>query len=390
MVRLSTLRSHSVMYNHNIITANNIPRSRMYRNLTSSALKSPSFLSHNNHNKIQPLFLSRFRSYTTESMAPPAPRILTVGTGAIGSIYSWRLSKYAHVTTVCRSNYDAVRRDGLKIESKKFGEEIFVPNEVVKSVPEEPFDYVMVTMKALPDVYSVADIIAPAVTKGKTTIVLIQNGLGVEDPIVERFPDNPIVSIVAYIGTSQIAPGHIKMVGDESLIVGNYLSSPVNADPQIDSFVDLLNKGGCTVNRVNDIDQVRWQKLFWNGTFSAVCTVARMNTTEVLNCPEAMTTVKKLMREFIESANAMGYEYNAEEQIEIMLERTRVTAMDYKPSMLLDFERGQPMEISVILGTPLRRAKAKGMKVPNLEMMHDILVSIQKTIKQFPERFRIQ
>ena len=55
----------------------------------------------------------------------------------------------------------------------------------------------MVTTKSLPDVYSVPDIIAPAITKGKTTIVLIQNGLGVEDPIVERFPDNPIVSIVA-------------------------------------------------------------------------------------------------------------------------------------------------------------------------------------------------
>ena len=57
---------------------------------------------------------------------------------------------------------------------------------------------------------------------------------------------------------------------------------------------------------------------------------------------------------------------------------------------LLDFERGQPMEVGVILGTPLRRAKAKGMKVPNLEMMHDMLMAIQKTIKQTPERFRIQ
>ncbi|KAG2223152.1 hypothetical protein INT45_005708, partial [Circinella minor] len=312
------------------------------------------------------------------------------GTGAIGAIYSWRLSKNAHVTTVCRSNYEAVRNNGLKIDSKKFGQETFVPNEVVKSVPEEPFDYVMVTTKSLPDVYSVPDIIAPAITKGKTTIVLIQNGLGVEDPIIERFPDNPIVSIVAYIGTSQTSPGHIKMVGDESLIAGNYLASPVNAEQHLDSFVDLLRKGGCTVSTVKDIEQVRWQKLFWNATFSPVCTVARMNTTEVLNCPEAMTTVKKLMHEMIEAANAVGYEYNAEEQIETMLERTRATAMDYKPSMLLDFERGQPMEISVILGTPLRRAKAKGMEVPNLEMMYNILMAIQKTVKQSPERFRIQ
>lgn len=43
---------------------------------------------------------------------------------------------------------------------------------------DTPFDYILVTMKALPEVYDVAEIIAPAVTPGKTTIVLIQNGLG--------------------------------------------------------------------------------------------------------------------------------------------------------------------------------------------------------------------
>lgn len=42
----------------------------------------------------------------------------------------------------------------------------------------EPFDYIVVTLKALPDIYSVPDIIEPAVVEGKTTIVLIQNGIG--------------------------------------------------------------------------------------------------------------------------------------------------------------------------------------------------------------------
>ena len=47
------------------------------------------------------------------------------------------------------------------------------------------------------------------------------------------------------------------------------------------------------------------------------------------------------------------------------------------------------MEIGVILGTPLRRAKAKGMNVPNLEMMHDMLMAIQASIKKSPARFRM-
>lgn len=38
----------------------------------------------------------------------------------------------------------------------------------------------------------------------------------------------------------------------------------------------------------------------------------------------------------------------------------------------LDLDRKQPMEVEVILGTPLREAKAKGLAVPHLELMHDI------------------
>jgi len=137
-----------------------------------------------------------------------------------------------------------------------------VARTVSVCVTSEPFDYILVTLKALPECYNVADIIAPAVTKD-TTIVLIQNGLGVEEPITERFPDNPIVSIVAYIGTSQTEPGKIKMVGKESLVVGKYLGAKRDSEKQRAEFIELLKKGDCDVQVVEDVEKVRWQKLFW-------------------------------------------------------------------------------------------------------------------------------
>lgn len=38
----------------------------------------------------------------------------------------------------------------------------------------------------------------------------------------------------------------------------------------------------------------------------------------------------------------------------------------------LDKERGSPMEIEVILGVPLKRAKAKGLEVPHLDLIHSL------------------
>jgi 2-dehydropantoate 2-reductase len=85
----------------------------------------------------------------------------------------------------------------------------------------------------------------------------------VEEPIVENFPNNPIVSIVAYIGTSQVSPGHISMVGSENLVVGNYLPSKIENTEQKKIFIDLLEKGDVHTTPVDDVERVRWQKLFW-------------------------------------------------------------------------------------------------------------------------------
>lgn len=58
-----------------------------------------------------------------------------------------------------------------------------------------------------------------------------------------------------------------------------------------------------------------------------------MNTTEVLDNKEALASVRNVMREVIMSANAMGYDFDVEEQMHIMVSRTKATALDYSPSM---------------------------------------------------------
>ncbi|RCH81650.1 hypothetical protein CU097_002872 [Rhizopus azygosporus] len=346
-------------------------------NRITHSLHSPRYKSINT-NPASRIFASFHFSQTVKrfySMSA-APRILTVGTGAVGAIYSWRLGQSSEITAVCRSNYQAVKDNGFDIESVKFGKDVFRPHDVVRNVSEcvtsKPFDYVLVTLKALPEVYNVADIIAPAIKDKNTAIVLIQNGLGVEEPIVERFPDNPLISVVAYIGTSQHEPGKIKMLGSESLIVGNYSKAKSSSETQRASFIELLKKGGVDVRVVDDIEQYRWQKLFWNASFSPVCTITGMNTSEVLESKEAMSAVKSLMDEVISAANAEGYSFDKEQQMKEMISTTKATAKNYKPSMQLDRERDSPMEIAVILGTPLKRAKERGLSVPHLEMMYSI------------------
>ncbi|KAH8553850.1 2-dehydropantoate 2-reductase [Umbelopsis sp. PMI_123] len=306
-------------------------------------------------------------------------KTLIVGTGAVGCIYGWRMSQTAAVTTVCRSNYDVVRRDGFDIQSKKWGQGIFRPHKVVRNTEEtagDEFDYVIVTMKALPDVIDVNSIIRPAITTGRTTIVLIQNGLGIEQAISNAFPSNPLLSIAAYIGTSQTAAGKIVMMGDEHLVMSQYPTGDEKGEKSAKEFAELLKAGGVTVKQVSDINRVRWQKLIWNASFSAVCVATNLNTSQVLAHPPSSLLVKNAMEDVIRAANSFGYGFNAEAEVTQMFKNTKNIAGAYKPSMLLDAERGQPMEVEVILGNPLRLAQKNGVNVPYLESLYSICSAI--------------
>jgi ketopantoate reductase len=67
---------------------------------------------------------------------------------------------------------------------------------VVKSVDEvPPVDYIVCAHKAI-DQDVVAAQLQPAVDPNRTTIVLIQNGVGNEEPFRKKFPENTILTCV--------------------------------------------------------------------------------------------------------------------------------------------------------------------------------------------------
>jgi ketopantoate reductase len=48
-----------------------------------------------------------------------------------------------------------------------------------------------------------------------------------------------------------------------------------------------------------------------------------------------------------------------------------------RPSMLLDWEAGKPLELEVILGNPVRIARERGVDMPRLQSLYALLRSAQ-------------
>ena len=57
-----------------------------------------------------------------------------------------------------------------------------------------------------------------------------------------------------------------------------------------------------------------------------------------------------------------------------------------KPSMLVDWEGGRPMELEVILGNPIRIAKRHGVEMPRLQSLYALLKSAQARRKMIDEK----
>ncbi|KAG0261715.1 hypothetical protein BG011_000742 [Mortierella polycephala] len=322
-------------------------------------------------------------------MTLSTPRILTVGTGAVGSYYTWRLqqSGLCTVTTVCRSTYEVVKANGIEIQTIAWGEgpHVFKPDHVVKTVPSETYDYIVVCLKVLPDVYSIPDIIAPAVEASPgACIVLIQNGIGIEDPIKERFPNNPIISAVSYIGATQVSAGvvyHSGMV--QRLIIG--LFEPiegVDTTRYLQIFGDLCKKGGIEVTVSDSIQNNRWQKLVWNGSMNPICILSDLWTvSDVLADKDYKKMVETTMNEIAALAEALGYPMPPT-LVENSMKTSLQLAAGYKASMVVDLEEGRPMETEVILFNPVRLAEERKLThiIPTWYKLY------QDLVKYFAER----
>ena len=308
------------------------------------------------------------------------PKVLLHGAGGIGGVYTYLLAQAGcDVTVVCRSNYSAVKSKGITIDSEVYGNGLHVKPHVVRTpseaVPAGPFDYLIVSAKALPESRT-SELIAPAVTEGRTTIVLIQNGIGIEDEYTARFPNNPLLSCVVYLPATQIKPGRIQMGFVELLETGTFPAVAYEEDLAVraatDLFVETLKRGGSNVKFYSNIQENRWKKLLLNVPWNSMCALTLCRDTAVLaSSPVADSVIFDLMMEVIAVAQALGFQSvnEAAARSGPSKAKERMGQKGIEPSMLVDVLSARRMEVDVILGTPVQIAKRMGVSVPRMELL---------------------
>lgn len=290
-----------------------------------------------------------------------------IGTGAIGGYYGAKLAQAGkEVHFLLRSDYEHVAANGLKIQSCDGSFVLPKVNAYRQAADMPPCDVVIVALKTTnnPQLAS----LLPPLLKPDTLVLLIQNGIGVEEDVARMFPDVALAGGLAFICAAKHTPGVI-----EHQALGNLAVAPYRGDltGKAARLVEEWVEAGIRT-RLAPYDDARWQKALWNIPFNGLCVAMNATTDQLVNDPDACKVVSTLMDEVIATANALGVNCLSRVDADKMIEMTR-GMLPYKPSMMLDFHYRRPMEIEYIYTHPIAKALEAGVSVPAMQMLESQL-----------------
>lgn len=175
--------------------------------------------------------------------------------------------------------------------------------------------------------------------------------------------------------------------GVDKLSVGYFQNNNLSAEVQKKSakmFVEIYSNKYNICNYVSDVKYMRWKKLVYNASLNSVCALTGVDIgrLEIFGGMEGL--VRPAMKEIILIAKSDGI-ILPDDLIEEMI---RIDdGKWYKPSMLVDFENNNYMEIINILGNPLKIAAEANISTPYLSVLYETLSVIQKAIAESKGKF---
>lgn len=291
-----------------------------------------------------------------------------IGTGAVGGYYGARLAAAGHpLQFLARSDAEVLRRDGLRVRSAPGPDVTLAPGSFgVVTDPQraEPTDVVLVALKSTGNA-ALGALLGPLAGPG-TVVVVLQNGLGVDDAAAAAAPESNILAGLCFICAQRDEPGEIEHLdyGAVTLAARSADGSPAGTTPALEAVAADFSAAGVEVGLRPDLLAARWQKLMWNIPYNGLSVVLDATTAELSSDPAARALVERMMDEVSAAADAHGHPVGAD--FGARMRANTENMVPYAPSMKLDHDAGRPMEVSAIYEVPVAVAAQVGAPMPTV------------------------
>lgn len=297
-----------------------------------------------------------------------------IGTGAIGGFYGGKLAKAGQeVHFLLHKDYEYVKQNGLQVDSCDGSFHLDGVNAYNDTTAMPPCDVVLVCLKSINN--GMLKTLLPPLLRQRTLVVLIQNGIGVEEDVQRDFPGVQLAAGLAFICSAKTEPGRVNHQCYGSINLANY---SCRDKALMAAVVAEFREAGIETGFV-EYHEARWKKAVWNMPFNGMTVALHAQTDELLKHPETRQLIRDQMMEVVGASRALGVNGVDEAFVEKMIRMTDEMT-PYSPSMRLDYDFHRPMEIHYLYTRPIEIAREAGYKMPKLEMLEAELKFLEKNL----------
>ena len=270
------------------------------------------------------------------------------------------------VNFLLHTDFEYVKENGLQIDSCNGSFHLDNVNAYRSTADMPEVDIVLVCLKSTRE-HLLKEMLPPLI-KNNPLVVLIQNGIGLEDDLQAAFPELQIAAGLAFICSGKVGPGHIDHQCYGSINIGNF---SCHDESLMTHFVEELRVAGIEANPVEYLE-ARWKKAVWNMPFNGMTVALNTTTDKLLENPSTRQLIRDQMMEVVGASKALGVKGIDETFVEKMIQMTDEMT-PYKPSMKLDYDFHRPMEIDYLYTKGIHQAKEAGYTMHKLEMLEQEL-----------------
>ena len=295
-------------------------------------------------------------------------KIAAMAAGAVGAYFGGRMQAAGHDVAYIarRAHLDALRKDGLKIESVHG--DLHLPKVNATPDPKEvgPVDVVLFAVK-LWDTETAAELAKPLVGPN-TRVITLQNGVDSYERVSAILGKDATCPGTAYIAAVLGGPGVMRHTSKfATMRVGRMDGKP---DAKLAAFVEAAKAANIDIQPQDDMNRERWQKFIFLSSMAGVNCMMREPIGKVLADPDTRAFYKQA-----DGGVPRGRPEVRRQGAELSWVDDRMTFSDNAPpgmkaSMLHDLEAGNRLELDWLTGKIVSLGKELGVPTPGSDAVY--------------------
>jgi len=298
-------------------------------------------------------------------------RIAAMAAGAVGGYFGARLAAAGHdVFFIARgANLDAMRKNGLTIESVHGDLHLPKPNVTDDPKSVGPVDVVLFAVK-LWDTEKAAEQALPLLGPN-TRVITLQNGVDSYERIAPIVGPERAIGGVTYVVSVIERPGVIKQASVfQTITCGTIDGKP---DAPLEAFVDAAKAAKINITLSDNIERDRWHKFIFLSATSGATALTRSTMGPILADPDTRALFRNIMRETLAVGRAKGVALDESYVDERMAFADKNTPAGMKASMANDLDRGNRLELDWLAGRVCQLGRKYGVPTPVNDVIYAAL-----------------